>query len=295
MPAPESGSHGEAGSGATENVRVGELSALGMRTRVLEAGSGREEAVVFLHGSPGSANHWDDLLPRVAAFGRAVAFDLPGFGRADRPADWDYSASSYALFIAGALSELGIGHAHLVMSDIGGAGVVWAAAHPDAFASAVIIDTGVLIGYRWHAVARLHRTPLVGRVAARTARLGFRPVMRFYDRGSRKLPRGLIERWWRDYDWGTRRAMLRFYRSAPGSALARIAPTLRRLDRPALVLWGAHDPFVPVAPAARQRESFPGAEVVVLQESGHYPHLDDPAGVAQAIVPFLKRQLSASG
>jgi pimeloyl-ACP methyl ester carboxylesterase len=259
---------------------------------VLEAGAeDDEEAVVFLHGSPGSAHHWDDLLPRVGEFARAVAPDLPGFGEADRPADWDYSPSSYATFIAAALAELGIRRAYLVMHDIGGVGVVWAASHPEAFASAVMIDTGVTIDYRWHLVARLHRAPVLGHLVARGARLGFGPVMGFYNRAPRKLPKELIERWRREYDWGTRRAMLRFYRSSPPSALERIAPSLRKLDRPALVVWGAHDPFVPVEQAERQRESFPSADVVVLEDSNHYAHLDDPERVAAAVVPFLRRQL----
>jgi pimeloyl-ACP methyl ester carboxylesterase len=277
------------------SVHARELHALGLRTRLLEAGPrGAEEAVVFLHGGPGSANDWDDLLPRVGAFARAVAFDLPGFGRADKPADWEYSPNSYATFVAGALGELGIRRAHLVAGDIGGgAGVFWAAAHPDAFASAVMIGSGVLIGYRWHAVARVHRTPLLGAVAARTGRAGFRPVMRVYERAPRRLPQALIERWRSDYDQGTRRALLRFWRSAAPSALERISPDLRRLDRPALVLWGAHDRFTSVEQADRQRESFPSAQVLLFEKSGHYVHLDDPDGAAAAIVPFLRRQLNA--
>jgi pimeloyl-ACP methyl ester carboxylesterase len=282
---------------STAAVDSRELRALGLRTRVLEAGPGGSgEAVVFLHGGPGSANDRDDLLPQVGAFARAIAFDLPGFGRADKPGDWDYSPYSYATFIAGALSVLGVRRAHLVMGDIGGgAGLFWSAAHPEAFASASMFGAGVLIGYRWHAVARLHRTPFVGGMAARSGRLGFRPVMRVYERAPRRLPKELVERWWRDYDWGTRRAVLRFWRATPPTALERIAPVLRRLDRPALVLWGAHDRFSSVAQAERQRESFPSAEVLVFGKSGHYPHLDDPEGVAEAVVPFLRRQVEAPG
>jgi pimeloyl-ACP methyl ester carboxylesterase len=278
-----------------KGIEARELEILGMRTRVLESGPGEtHEAVVFLHGGPGSANDWDDLLPQVGGFARAVAFDLPGFGRADKPADADYSAHEYATFLAATLSELGIRRAHLVMGDIGGgAGLFWAAAHPDAFASAVMLGVGVLIGYRWHAAARLQRTPLLGPVAARAGRLGFHGVMRIYERAPRRLPRDVIERWWRDYDWGTRRAILRFWRSTSESALERLAPALRRLDRPALVVWGRHDRFVSVEQAERQRKSFPSCEVLVFEESGHYPNLDDPDRAAQAVIPFLRRQLRA--
>ena len=84
---------------------------------------------------------------------------------------------------------------------------------------------------------------------------------------------------------------MRFYRATPAEAMGVLAPVLRPLDRPALVLWGGHDPFVPVEQAERQRETFPSAEVVVLDESGHWPHIDDPESAAGVVVPFLQRQL----
>lgn len=97
---------------------------------------------------------------------------------------------------------------------------------------------------------------------------------------------------WRDYDRETRRAALRFYRATPPPAMEFLAAPLRELDTPALVLWGAHDPAVPAEQAERQRESFPHADVVILEESGHWPHIDDPERAAAAIVPFLERQLA---
>jgi len=66
---------------------------------------------------------------------------------------------------------------------------------------------------------------------------------------------------------------------------------LRPLARPALVVWGKHDPYLPVQLANRQREVFPNAQVVVLEQSGHWPFADDPAGVAEVVVPFLRHML----
>jgi pimeloyl-ACP methyl ester carboxylesterase len=56
-------------------------------------------------------------------------------------------------------------------------------------------------------------------------------------------------------------------------------------------VWGASDPFVPVHHAEQQRKAFPGAEVVVLEDSSHWPFLDDPEGVAAAVLPFLRAQV----
>ena len=270
------------------------VSALGIRTRVIEAGDGAsEEAVVLLHGVPGSADHWNDLLRRVGEFARVVAFDLPGFGEADRPPEWDYSSSGYGIFTGAVLHELGIRRAHLVMHDLGGTALTWAAANPDSCASVVLIDTGVIIGRRrWHAVGELYRAPLLGSIAERTGRFAVRQVMRFYTPQPRPLPPGTVDEWVSGYDRDARRALKRFYRSSPASSYARLAASLRRHDRPALVVWGAHDRFLPADQAERQREAFPSAEVVVLPDSGHYAHLDDPEGVAGVVVPFLQRQLS---
>lgn len=276
-------------------IATREITALGLRTRVLEAGpTDPEEAVVFLHGMPGSADDWRDLLARVGPLGRVVAFDWPGWGSAERPTkdSWDFSAGTSAIFLADMLSRLGIRRAHLVMHDLGGVGLLWGAAHPDAFASAVLIDAGILIDFRWHPVARVMRAPLIGGAGIRmTTQSGFRAFLRFYNPQPRPLPEEVLERWWAEYTLPTRRAMLAFYRATPEKAFERLIEPMARLDVPTLVLWGAHDRAVPVEQAWRQRESFPNAEVVVLDDSGHWPYLDDPEGTAGVVLPFLERRL----
>ena len=61
----------------------------------------------------------------------------------------------------------------------------------------------------------------------------------------------------------------------------------RPLDRPALVLWGRHDPYLPVTNAERQRAAFPHAEIRVLERSGHWFFVDDSATVTAALTDFL--------
>lgn len=278
-------------------LRESELDVLGLRLPAIEAGSpDASEAVVFLHGNPGSSRDWLEYLPRVGDFARAVAFDLPGLGRADKPDDWDYSILGYGVAVAAALDRLGIERAHLVMHDLGGAaGLAWAASHPGAFASAVITNTGILIDYDWHFMARLQRLPLLGGLSVRlTSERGFKQSMRRFNRQPRGLPDWYVDQMWRDYSPATRRAMVRMYRSAPASGFARMRTLFRELDRPTLVLWGERDPFIPLEQAELQRESFPSAEVVVLEGSGHWPLIDNPDVYASHLIPFLERQLTGA-
>jgi pimeloyl-ACP methyl ester carboxylesterase/2-polyprenyl-6-methoxyphenol hydroxylase-like FAD-dependent oxidoreductase len=276
------------------SVRRGELVMGGVRTPLREAGpADAREAVVFLHGNPGSGADWEALLAAVGRGGRrAVAWDAPGFGRATGAADFPQTVADHAAFIGRALDALGIERAWLVGHDFGGPwGLAWAAENPERFAGAVLLGTGVTPGYRWHALARVWRTPVVGELfMATTTRLGFRTLLRRGD--PRGLPRAFVDRMYDDFDRDTRRAVLRLYRSVPdvAAAGAELAAALRPLDRPALVLWGRHDPYLPVALAARQRDAFPHAQIRVLDGSGHWPFVDDADAVAAAVTAFLDRE-----
>jgi pimeloyl-ACP methyl ester carboxylesterase len=276
-------------------LRGGEIRVDGVRTPLLEGGSpGVDEAVVFVHGNPGSSRDWVDLAGAVSAFARVAALDMPAFGRADRPRTFEYTVEGYARHLARCLDALGIRRAHLVLHDFGGAwGLAWAAGHPDAFRSATLINTGILPGYRWHYLARIWRTPVLGELfMATSTRSGFRLLLRHGN--PRGLPPAFVDRMYDDFDTGTRRAVLRLYRATDPRGFAALGPPLRRLHRPALVVWGAHDPYLPVAYASRQREVFPDARVVVLDGSGHWPFADDPAAVAAAVIPFLREQLGTA-
>jgi pimeloyl-ACP methyl ester carboxylesterase len=279
-----------------EGVRVHELRVGGHRTPLREAGPpDASEAVVFLHGNPGSSADWAPLLAAAGRRWRAVAWDAPGFGRAAAQVAFRQTVPAHAQFVGRALDALGIERVHLVAHDFGGpCGLAWAAGEPDRFASAVLLGTGALPAYRWHALARLWRTPHAGELLmATTSRLGFRLLLR---RGNpRRLPPAFVDRMYDDFDRETRRAVLELYRSIPDVAGAgeRLAQSLRRLDRPALVLWGRHDRYLPVANAERQRDAFPRAEIRVLEHSGHWPFVDDPATVAAALTGFLASHAGA--
>jgi pimeloyl-ACP methyl ester carboxylesterase len=91
---------------------------------------------------------------------------MPGYGRAEKPEHFDYTVEGYAGHLGSALMELRIRCAHLVLHNFGGLwGLAWAAAHPDAFASAVLINTGAWLDYHWRPYARMWRTPLLGELS----------------------------------------------------------------------------------------------------------------------------------
>jgi pimeloyl-ACP methyl ester carboxylesterase len=273
-----------------------QITVSGLRTPVLEAGPGdATEAVVLVHGNPGSSRDWQDLVARTGAFARAVAFDMPGFGRADKPDDFEFAVPGYARFLDDALSELGIERAHLVLHDLGGPwGLEWATNNTACVGSVVLINTGAFVDYRWHTLARIWQTPVLGEVfMATTTRPAFRMLT---NRGQkRKLPREYLDSMYDNFDRKTRRTVLKHYRaeSNPGPAARRQADSLRPHDLPALVLWGGRDPYLGLELAEQQKQVFPSARLVVLPDSGHWPFIDNPEEVASHVVPFLRERTGA--
>jgi pimeloyl-ACP methyl ester carboxylesterase len=235
-------------------------------------------------------------VERTGAFARAVAWDHPGFGQADKPAGFDYTVQGYAAHLGRCLDALGVTRAHLVLHDFGGPwGLAWAATHPDAFASATLINIGILPGYHWHYLARIWRTPVLGELFnATTTKTGFGLLLRHGN--PRGLAQPFVDRMNADLDRGTKRAILALYRATddPAGASVRLGAALRPLDRPTLVIWGRRDPYLPVALAERQHEAFPSARVEILDGSGHWPFMDDPERTERLVLEFLSTVVGAN-
>lgn len=278
------------------NIRSSDVVVAGVRSLVRSGGpEGSGEAVVFVHGNPGSSEDFSDLLPYVADFARVLAPDMPGYGKADRPRSFPYTVQGYATHLGGLLEQQGVRRAHLVLHDFGGPwGLAWAAEHPEQVGSISLLNVGVMRGYRWHKFARIWRTPILGELFQLTTTL---PALKLFLNADnpKPLPDAFIERMHRDADWPMKRAALALYRATGdlGSMAERLAEALTPHRFPALVLWGDGDKYVPVRYAKDQTEYF-DAQVHVMEGCGHWPMIDDPERVRELVVPFLRAQLGAT-
>jgi len=268
------------------------ITVQGLSTSVLVGGAGEPgEAVLFVHGNPDAGSDWMPLLTRVARHATVIAPDLPGFGAADERRNGDYTVDTYARFVQGIVEYYGLTRVHIVGHDFGGPfAATWAADHPGLTASVTFLNTGVLVGYRWHRMARIWRTPLLGELSMRA----LNPSL-----AARVLARenpGLPPQWVQVitghlHPAKTRRAVLRLYRSARSGDMAALAARLREADHDALVLFGDADAYIPVDLARRQVEVFPRAQVHVLPGVGHWCWLEQPDLVAGHLAGFLSERL----
>jgi haloalkane dehalogenase len=257
-----------------------------------EQGPDDGPVALLLHGYPQSSYMWRALMPALAESGwRVLAPDLAGFGDSspDPPGTWERHVESIERFRA----EAGIDQAALVLHDWGGLiGLAWACEHPGAVTALVISGTGFFPDGSWHGMARAMRTEGEGeRLLEELDRDGFAGLLRSLSSG---LDDQALDEFWRAYAGPTRRrCQLDFYRSMDFEKLRRYDGRLAALGVPVLLLWGAGDPFVPVAAAHRFERELPDTELVVIEGSGHFVFEDAPEQARRAVTSFLARRAPA--
>ena len=238
--------------------------------------------ILYLHGLPTSSSDWLGPL----ALGGGIAADLPGFGRSGKRGDLDYSLAGHVAFVERLLDELNVGRVRLCTHDWGAAvGLTWAMEQPERVERLVVINgVPLLHGFRWRGWARALRTPVVGPVAVGSA---WKPVVRALSRrasaGKGPMTRKFVQSVVEPFDLGTERALLNLLRSADPEVLAVAGAALGSITAPALVLWGARDPWIPARFGAGYAATLGDATLETVEDAGHWPWLDKPELSARII------------
>ena len=268
----------------------------GLRLAYVEAGPPDGEPVLLLHGEPSWSFLYRTMLPVLAGAGlRAIAPDLAGFGRSDKPAAVsDHSYAQHVEWIrALAFDRLGLGGVTLVGQDWGGLiGLRLVAEHPGRFARVVAANTGLPTGdqpmpdvwLRFRDVVRTAPALSVSRLVQSGCQSALpAKVLAAYDApfpdesfmaGPRAMP-GLVPTTPDD----------------PASEANRAAwQRLATWDRPFLVAFSDRDPITgAMGPVLRR--AVPGAaglEHPVIEGAGHFLQEDAGERLARVIVEFIR-------
>jgi pimeloyl-ACP methyl ester carboxylesterase len=259
-------------------------------TRLLEVEGPRpEHPVLLFHGNPTNAADWEPFLARLEGRRHAIAPDLIGWGKADRPAGFRWTVESLAAWTGDLIDALAIERFDLVVHDWGSIALIAAERQPQSVARVVIMNAVPLSpDYSWHWVARLWRRPVIGElVNATLSRPGTRLLLRQAVRRRDAIPAqaDLIHE---HLDRGTKRAILELYRDADPERFRSAARDLAKIVAPALVVWGDADSYIPARFADFLAGALGGeARVEHLSDAGHWPWLDRPEVVGE-VCEFLE-------
>ena len=120
-----------------------------LRIHYVDEGPSKAEPVLLMHGEPSWSYLYRKMIPVIVDAGfRAVAPDLVGFGRSDKPADRkDYTYQRHVDWMQGLLDKIDLRQLTLVCQDWGGLiGLRLVAQYPAHFARVVVANTGLPTG-----------------------------------------------------------------------------------------------------------------------------------------------------
>jgi pimeloyl-ACP methyl ester carboxylesterase len=260
---------------------------------VYETGSTAHDArtIVFVHGlGHWTQAAWDSLVPLLDPSLRVIAFDLPGFGRSDKP-DARYDTAFFAAAIGSVIDAVAPARFVLCGHSLGGyIAANYAATHPERVERLILIaPAGFLRAARFVYV-------LLGSQLARwlfTRRPGRGFVNRSLDQSvyapASVTPAIRETAFAYALQPHVRRAFAAVYTGAIQDFrdAAGVARRLRGWTGPTLIIWGRYDRFIPIKALAPTHAVYPQAQVLLCERSGHLPMVEEAPLVAATVAQFL--------
>ena len=261
----------------------------------LEPGGGRP-VLLLIHGMAGSSDTWRDVMPALSQRFTVIAPDLPGHGESDKPRQ-DYSLGAQANVLRDFLVLIGVGRATIIGQSLGG-GVALQLAYqyPRHCERLVLVSSGGL-GQEVSWILRAlsfpgveYLMPILFPSFVRDAGNAIGSRLRWFGLRSPRL-----EEQWRSYvslnDSETREAFVRTLRAVvnvSGQAVSARDRLYLSSRLPTLIVWGERDGIIPVAHAHQTHKAMFNSQLVIFEESGHFPHVEEPARFIEALTQFVE-------
>jgi pimeloyl-ACP methyl ester carboxylesterase len=238
------------------------MEVAGHRTRVLEL-EGEGPGIVLLHGWGDSADTWRPLLAELALCGRrAIAVDLPGFGRATRLAPGAIlpQLDDFALVL---VHEWGRDEPVVVAgTSLGGCVALRLAEHAGDLPLAGVVPVAPVGLEKPGWFDAIERDPIIRRLLDI-------PI---------PVPRALVRS---------------LELSRPHQALDALLPELATAPFdlgatacPVLLVWGTRDRMIPHTGARVVLDSLPATRVELIEGCGHSPQVEATGELLELLLTF---------
>ena len=267
----------------------------GVRTRVLEAGSG--PALLILHGTGGHAETYQKNIAPLSRYFRVIVPDMIGHGFTGRP-DLDYTLDDFAGHLFALLDTLGIPCAHVSGESLGGCIAAWMTIMRPERVNRLVLNTGILDRPDEKGLVQLadleQRTrKLADDCSLDTVRRRLEWLVLDRETMTEEMVRirhriynqpGMVDSVIR-----VMQAVLSMNRGlyCDRDYLAR--ERMAEIRRPTLVLWSDHNPGKPFDVIKPAIDLIPDAEVHIIKDAAHWPQFEQPEVVNGLMIDFLTR------
>jgi len=275
---------------ATERL-VRDVTARGVRMRVVEAGEGNGPPLVLIHGFLVSHLEFDDVIDALAQRFHVIAPDLPGFGESEKPnpARYAYGIETFAEAVADLIAAYGIGRPAIIGHSMGGAvALTLAALHAELVQRLVLVDAlcyPIPLTFK----AKLLLLPVLGSFVFK--QLYGRGLFRAHFRDDvygphAEVPQSRVDHHYDLFNTPSAResahAVMRIILDTRP-----VVARLSRINAPTLVVWGRDDRQFPPALAQRLAREIRGAKLEIM-DAGHAPHEERPEEFVAVVTEFLE-------
>jgi pimeloyl-ACP methyl ester carboxylesterase len=265
--------------------------------RVIYRTAGEGPPVVLIHGMVNSSRHWESVALRLADDYTVIAPDLLGHGDS-AAVRGDYSLGAHAASIRDLLAVIGIDRATIVGHSLGG-GVAMQFFYqfPQRTERLALVSSGGL----GREVSPLMRGAALPGAAALLWLAAHPHLLSALDRAGARLQAGgsrrgvylqAVVRALRPLEQPeARKAFLHTLRSVIDARGQRVSARDRLYllgTMPTLIVWGERDNTIPLAHGRAAHEAIPGSRFETLLGAAHFPHLEDPDGLAAVLRDFIR-------
>jgi pimeloyl-ACP methyl ester carboxylesterase len=264
--------------------------------RAIYRTAGEGPAVLLIHGMINSSRHWEEVALSLADSYRVIAPDLIGHGDSATPRG-DYSLGAHAASIRDLLATIGVERATVVGHSLGGGVAMqffWQ--FPDRVERLVLVSSGGL-GPKVSPLLRLAAVPGASAAVSLAAHPRSLAILdataeRLDHRGSAYgISLHAVVRALRPLGQpGARRAFLETLRSVIDVRGQRVSAVDRLYllgPVPTMVVWGERDHTIPLEHGRAAHELIPNSRFETLPKAAHFPHLEDPEGLAAVLEDFI--------
>jgi pimeloyl-ACP methyl ester carboxylesterase len=248
---------------------------------------GEGEPLLLIAGFACDHTMWADVVGAFAGHYRMIAFDNRGVGRSASP-EGPYTIRMMAGDAAALLDELGVGQVHVAGYSMGGQiAQELALARPDTVRSLILLSSCARCDERNKAVMQTW-AELPGVVEPKLMARLLLPWLYsnafFCKPGAvEQLLTSLLDNPYPPTPQG-------IYHQSRALGDFDTTSRLGEIRCPTLVLSGKEDALLPVPFSRQLAQGIPGAELIVLEKTGHGMLVESPEAVAQAMLGFLSRQ-----
>lgn len=253
-----------------------------------------QPAIVLIHSGGWSGIEYNKVKKYLNVSNTIYTVDMPGFGRSSKP-QVRYTTDYLANYISEFVKQLPEEKIILVGASVGGTIALQVASEQSDKVSGLVLIDPFGFGSEINQLALWSQIPILSEFAFHPNKIIFDYILNNGILSAESLDNETRTQLFKESRLSkasrSKLAILRNTITTTGvepSVLQQVDEAAQNVDQPMLLLWGDSDSYSPISQHQHALELMPQAKYVVLEDTGHFSHMESPKQVANQLEQFVK-------